>query len=63
MKEVKQNEFNSFIAAIPSSEFSSGRDIGRTHGIVCYYASGRHVAIERWILEGSRRVFTYEIAE
>lgn len=64
MKTVKQDEFNAFIASIPSSEFSTGRDVGRTHGIVSYYESGKHVATERWAFgEGGNRYFTYEIAE
>lgn len=44
MKSVTRLELEEFVGSIPTSEFSSGRDIGRTHGIVCYYASGKHVA-------------------
>lgn len=63
MKSVKQDEFESFIRSIPSDGFSSGRDVGRTHGVVCYYDYGKLVATERWILNAGSRQFTYEILE
>lgn len=62
MKTVKQDEFESFIRAISEDDLSTGRDVGRTHGIACYYACGKHVATERWIMENGRRQFTYEVA-
>lgn len=63
MKRVKQDEFESFIRAIPDDELTCGRDVGRTHGIACWYKSGALVAEERWFRDCDRspRQWTYEI--
>ncbi|MNP77069.1 hypothetical protein D3C76_1744200 [compost metagenome] len=61
MRTVKQDEFEAFIRAIPVDDLETGRDVGRTHGIVCYYADGKHVATERWAMVASTRQFTYEV--
>lgn len=62
MKTVKQDEFQAFIRTISEDDLSTGCDVGRTHGIVCYYKSGKHVATERWMMGDHGRQFTYEVA-
>lgn len=62
MKNVKQDEFEAFIRAISEDDLTVGRDVGRTHGIACYYAAGKHVATERWIIIAQSRQFTYEVS-
>lgn len=62
MRQVKQDEFDAFIRAISEDDLVVGRDVGRTHGIACYYAAGKHVATERWVMGDTTRQFTYEVS-
>lgn len=64
MKTVKQDEFEAFIRSIPSDDLTVGRDVGRTHGIACWYDSGKLVAKECWSRDSTSdpRIFSYEIS-
>lgn len=62
MKSVSREELEIFLSRIAPDNYSRGVDIGRTHGIICYYDSGRHVATERWVMEDGVRRFTYEVS-
>lgn len=64
MITVKQDEFEAFIRGIPDDDVTVGRDVGRTHGMACWYKSGKLVAEERWIRDSTSdpRIFTYKIS-
>lgn len=62
MTECTQQQFEKVINSLEEDSYTIGNDVGRTHGIVCYQRNGRVIGSERWILNDSIRVFTYEVA-
>lgn len=63
MALVKQDEFESFLRSFKDGELRCGRDVGRTHGMECWYKGKHLVAMQSWVRDSntSPRQWTYEI--
>lgn len=62
-KYVSAAEFHEVVDAIPRERLMTGNDVGRTHGITCYYDSGKLVGTSRWFKDftNCKRTWKYEL--
>lgn len=62
MTTYTEQQFNQVIESLDQDSLTQGHDVGRMHGIICYYRNGKHIGTESWVKENTSRVFTYEVA-